>query len=141
MLRVGMTNPPYMLQHLDAIAACLNHPRCYAFLHVPVQSGSDAVLGRMRREYTRAEFCTVADALLSRVPHLTLATDLICGFPGETEADHDATLTLVQKYKVRRKPARRARTLMARARCASGCASGGNPSTVFSYDFVKALAR
>jgi threonylcarbamoyladenosine tRNA methylthiotransferase CDKAL1 len=35
MLRVGMTNPPYMLQHLDAIAELLNHPRCYAFLHVP----------------------------------------------------------------------------------------------------------
>ena len=99
MLRVGMTNPPYILQHLPAIAKLLNHPRCYAFLHVPVQSGSDAVLKGMNREYTRAEFCAVADYLFAEVPNLTLATDIICGFPGETEADHDGTLQLVSKYK------------------------------------------
>ena len=99
MLRVGMTNPPYILQHLEALAGILNHPRCYAFLHVPVQSGSDAVLGAMRREYTAAEFCTVADTLRARVPGLTIATDIICGFPGESEADHQATLALVRKYR------------------------------------------
>ena len=99
MLRVGMTNPPYMLEHIDAIATLLNHPRCYAFLHVPVQSGADSVLHRMRREYTVADFCRVADTLLAAVPDLTLATDIICGFPGETEADHDATLALVAKYR------------------------------------------
>ena len=106
MLRVGMTNPPYMLEHIDDIAELLNHPRCYAFLHVPVQSGSDAVLtgvgrdGRgMNREYTRADFDRVADVLMSKVPDLTLATDVICGFPGETEADHDATLQMISKYK------------------------------------------
>ena len=99
MLRVGMTNPPYMLQHIDDICRLLNHPRCYAFLHVPVQSGSDNVLGAMRREYTRAEFCAVADALHASVPQMTLATDVICGFPGETEVDHDATLNLISKYR------------------------------------------
>ena len=99
MLRVGMTNPPYILQHLEALAGILNHPRCYAFLHVPVQSGSDAVLGAMRREYNDAEFCTVADTLRARVPGLTIATDIICGFPGESEADHQATLALVRKYR------------------------------------------
>jgi threonylcarbamoyladenosine tRNA methylthiotransferase CDKAL1 len=56
MLRVGMTNPPYMLQHIDAVAALLRHPRCYAFLHVPVQSGSNAVLAGMNREYTVEQF-------------------------------------------------------------------------------------
>lgn len=56
MLRVGMTNPPYMLQHLDEIAALLRHPRCYAFLHIPVQSGSNAVLAAMNREYTVEQF-------------------------------------------------------------------------------------
>lgn len=52
MLRIGMTNPPYILQHLDAIGRCLNHPFVYAYLHIPVQSGSNAVLERMKREYT-----------------------------------------------------------------------------------------
>ena len=99
MLRVGMTNPPYMLEHLPAIAALLRHPRCYAFLHVPVQSGSNAVLGAMRREYTVEQFEQVADALLAAVPDMTLATDIIAGFPGESEDDHLATLRLVRKYR------------------------------------------
>ena len=77
----------------------LNHPSVFAFLHVPVQSGSDAVLDAMKREYTAAEFCTVADTLLALVPDLQLATDIICGFPGETEADHAETLALVQRYR------------------------------------------
>ena len=55
-LRLGMTNPPYIMDHLDEIAAVLRHPRVYAFLHVPVQSGSDAVLRDMQREYTAADF-------------------------------------------------------------------------------------
>lgn len=44
MLRVGMTNPPFILDHLEAIAAALNHPNVFSFLHIPIQSGSDAVL-------------------------------------------------------------------------------------------------
>jgi threonylcarbamoyladenosine tRNA methylthiotransferase CDKAL1 len=44
MLRIGMTNPPFILEHLKEIAAVLRHPCVYSFLHVPVQSGSDAVL-------------------------------------------------------------------------------------------------
>ncbi len=100
MLRVGMTNPPYILEHLDAICELLNHPRCYAFLHVPIQSASDAVLGAMRREYTAADFRAVADALLAKVPGVTLATDVICGFPGETEEDHQKTLRLLRHYRL-----------------------------------------
>ena len=56
MLRLGMTNPPYILEHLDAMADIFNHPRCFAFVHIPVQSGSNAVLDKMNREYTREEF-------------------------------------------------------------------------------------
>jgi threonylcarbamoyladenosine tRNA methylthiotransferase CDKAL1 len=100
MLRIGMTNPPYMLEHLDAIADALNHPSVFSFLHVPVQSGSDHVLSDalMNREYTREDFETVARHLLHKVPGLLLATDVICGFPGETTEDHEATLSLVQEF-------------------------------------------
>jgi tRNA A37 methylthiotransferase MiaB len=56
MLRLGMTNPPYILAHLDAVAEAMHHPGVYAFLHIPVQAGSDAVLGRMKREYVVADF-------------------------------------------------------------------------------------
>ena len=98
MVRLGMTNPPYILDQLDDVAWALSHPNCYAFLHIPVQSGSDAVLLAMNREYTRADFEAVCDHLLVHVPGVTLATDIICGFPGETEGDFEATLELVRKY-------------------------------------------
>eukprot|EP00201_Polytomella_parva_P020049 CAMPEP_0175050040 /NCGR_PEP_ID=MMETSP0052_2-20121109/7052_1 /TAXON_ID=51329 ORGANISM="Polytomella parva, Strain SAG 63-3" /NCGR_SAMPLE_ID=MMETSP0052_2 /ASSEMBLY_ACC=CAM_ASM_000194 /LENGTH=652 /DNA_ID=CAMNT_0016314227 /DNA_START=101 /DNA_END=2056 /DNA_ORIENTATION=+ len=98
-IRVGMTNPPYMKEHLPAIAHWLQHPNVFKYLHIPVQSGSDPVLDRMNREYTCAEFEEVCDGLLSRVPELELATDIICGFPGETDNDQEATMKLLRKYK------------------------------------------
>uniref|UniRef100_A0A0P4WFE8 tRNA-t(6)A37 methylthiotransferase n=2 Tax=Scylla olivacea TaxID=85551 RepID=A0A0P4WFE8_SCYOL len=98
-LRLGMTNPPYILDHLKDIAEIMKHPRVYAFLHVPVQSGSDGVLGEMKREYTVKDFSTVVDFLKERVPGITIATDIICGFPTETEEDFQETLQLCSKYK------------------------------------------
>jgi threonylcarbamoyladenosine tRNA methylthiotransferase CDKAL1 len=82
MLRIGMTNPPFILEHLKEIAAVLRHPCVYTFLHVPVQSGSDSVLTAMNREYTASEFRTVVDTLTELVPGMQIATDIICGFPG-----------------------------------------------------------
>ncbi|CAM6129782.1 unnamed protein product [Calypogeia fissa] len=99
MLRIGMTNPPYILQHLKAIAEILQHPCIYSFLHVPVQSGSDAVLNAMKREYTVAEFRQVADTLTRLVPNIHFATDIICGFPGETVEDFEQTVSLIKDYK------------------------------------------
>lgn len=99
MLRIGMTNPPYILAHLDVVAECLNHPNVFKFLHIPVQSGSNSVLNDMRREYTVEEFKRVCDYLLKYVPHVTIATDIICGFPGETEEDFEQTMKLVEAYK------------------------------------------
>lgn len=93
-----MTNPPYILEHLEEISKILNHPRVYAFLHVPVQSGSDSVLGDMKREYCRKEFEHVVDFLRSKVEGVTIATDIICGFPTETEENFEDTMTLCEKY-------------------------------------------
>lgn len=58
-----MTNPPYILEHLEEMAKILDHPRVYSFLHVPVQSGSDSVLADMKREYNREDFKRVVDFL------------------------------------------------------------------------------
>ena len=99
MLRIGMTNPPYILEHLTAIADALNHPFVYSYLHIPVQSGSDAVLRGMNREYTVAEFTHVIDTLTALVPGVQFATDIICGFPGETDDDFSETLALIAKYR------------------------------------------
>ncbi|XP_060229095.1 threonylcarbamoyladenosine tRNA methylthiotransferase isoform X3 [Meriones unguiculatus] len=99
MLRLGMTNPPYILEHLEEMAKILNHPRVYAFLHIPVQSASDSVLMDMKREYCVADFKQVVDFLKEKVPGITIATDIICGFPGETDQDFQETVKLVEEYK------------------------------------------
>ena len=67
-----------------AICKVLNHPNVYAFLHIPVQSGNNHVLEVMNREYTIEEFEYCCDQLLKKVPNVTIATDIICGFPGGT---------------------------------------------------------
>ncbi|XP_012885915.1 PREDICTED: threonylcarbamoyladenosine tRNA methylthiotransferase [Dipodomys ordii] len=99
MLRLGMTNPPYILEHLEEMAKILNHPRVYAFLHIPVQSASDSVLMDMKREYCVADFKRVVDFLKEKVPGITIATDIICGFPGETDQDFQETVKLVEEYR------------------------------------------
>ncbi|XP_020532195.1 threonylcarbamoyladenosine tRNA methylthiotransferase isoform X4 [Amborella trichopoda] len=98
-LRIGMTNPPFILEHLNEIAKVLCHPCVYSFLHVPVQSGSDFVLKAMNREYTVGEFKVVVDTLNQLVPGMQIATDIICGFPGETDEDFAETIKLIQEYR------------------------------------------
>jgi tRNA-2-methylthio-N6-dimethylallyladenosine synthase len=66
-------------------------------VHLPSQSGSDRVLKRMIRRYTRAELVSRAKSLASARPDLTLSTDIIVGFPGETEEDFEATLSMVRE--------------------------------------------
>merc|ERR1719354_442157 len=99
MMRVGMTNPPYILEHLEEIGEILLHPRVYAFMHVPVQAGSDRTLYEMRREYDVSDFCRVVDTLTEKVPGVSIATDVICGFPSECREDFEGTMGLVRKYK------------------------------------------
>jgi len=64
-------------------------------LHIPLQSGSDRVLRRMRRPYTVAMYRTLVERLAGAIPGLGLGADVIVGFPGETDADFEATRTLV----------------------------------------------
>ena len=66
-------------------------------VHLPVQSGSDKILTAMRRGYTRGEYLDLARCLREAVPGMALTTDLIVGFPGETEADFEDTLSLVEE--------------------------------------------
>ncbi len=96
-LRLGMTNPPYILDHLEAIGHIMNSDKVYKFLHVPIQSGSDAVLNEMKREYTSDDFCRVVNVLKQKVPGMTFATDIICGFPTETNDDFNESLAICRK--------------------------------------------
>jgi threonylcarbamoyladenosine tRNA methylthiotransferase CDKAL1 len=99
MIRTGMTNPPYIMQHIDGIIDALKRPNVFSLMHIPVQSGSDNVLRSMKREYTVAEFSFLVDRLREAIPDIYLITDIICGFPAESEEDWEATMALVRKYR------------------------------------------
>ncbi|KAH8739460.1 transmembrane protein [Cryptosporidium ryanae] len=99
MLRIGMTNPPYILDQVDEIIEILKHPNVFEFLHIPVQSGSNKVLNSMRRDYSIEDFCLLVDSIIKSIPLATIATDIICGFPGENENDHLETVKLIKKYR------------------------------------------
>jgi threonylcarbamoyladenosine tRNA methylthiotransferase CDKAL1 len=99
MIRIGMANPPYILENVNQMIKVLNHPNVYSFIHIPVQSGSNAVLDKMLREYTIEEFNYLCDRFIEGVPNITIATDIICGFPTETRENFQETLNMVEKYK------------------------------------------
>lgn len=80
----------------DVIACYRDLPRLASHLHLPVQSGSNRVLRRMKRYYTREQYVATVDALRAARPDLVFTTDIICGFPGETDADFDATMALLE---------------------------------------------
>ncbi len=78
-----------VVEAMEATAAVCEH------VHLPVQSGSDAVLRRMLRRYTRRAYLEVVARLRAAIPGVTLSTDIIVGFPGETEAQFEETLSLI----------------------------------------------
>ena len=93
-----MTSHPKDLSDalIDAMREC---KKVCAHLHLPVQAGSNAVLARMNRRYTREHYLALVRRIRAEVPGISLSTDLIVGFPGETEADFEQTLALVDEVK------------------------------------------
>jgi tRNA-2-methylthio-N6-dimethylallyladenosine synthase len=91
-----MTSHPRDLSD-DLIAAMAELPSVCEHLHLPIQSGSDAVLAAMKRAYTASWYLERAAALRAAVPGVALTTDIIVGFPGETESDYRATLDIVRE--------------------------------------------
>jgi len=79
------------------IAAIRDLPKVCNHLHLPVQSGSNRILKAMRRRYTREEYLDLVTRLRSDIPSISLSTDMIVGFPGETDADFKETLDLVRR--------------------------------------------
>ncbi len=96
-IRLGMGNPRHILGYKDALLECFQDERLYQFLHVPVQSGSERVLQLMNRKHSVEDFRNFALELQEKFPLFTLSTDLIVGFPGETDADFQETLDLLKE--------------------------------------------
>jgi len=96
-LRVRFTSPHPADVTEELAEAIADLPSLCEHIHLPVQSGSDGILRRMKRGYTREEYLEKVTLLRSKSPHLAITTDLIVGFPGETEEDFQETLSLVQE--------------------------------------------
>jgi len=96
-LRLGMGNPRHMMQYADALLECFRDERVYKFVHVPVQSGSDRVLKAMNRRHTAEDFRQIARMFNTEFPRFTLSTDIIVGFPGETDDDFAETMRLLKE--------------------------------------------
>ena len=96
-IRLGMGNPRHVLGYQEALLDCFTDDRIYKFIHIPVQSGSENVLKAMNRRHTARDYATLAHAFTERFRKFTLSTDLIVGYPGETDADFNDTLKLLKE--------------------------------------------
>jgi tRNA-2-methylthio-N6-dimethylallyladenosine synthase len=97
--RVRFTSPYPVDFTDDVIAAIADEPKICNYVHLPVQSGSDAVLARMRRGYTVDDYRTIVANLRRAMPDIALSTDILSGFSGETDADHAETLALMREIR------------------------------------------
>jgi len=97
--RVRFTSPYPVDFTADVIAAIAEEPKICKYVHLPVQSGSDTVLERMRRGYTVADYRAIVRDLRAAMPRIALSTDILSGFSGETEDDHRATLDLMREIR------------------------------------------
>jgi tRNA-2-methylthio-N6-dimethylallyladenosine synthase len=95
--RVRFTSPHPRDFTTDVIAAMAETPNVCPQLHMPLQSGSDRVLKAMRRSYRSARFLAILDEVRAAIPAAAISTDIIVGFPGETEDDFAATLDVVER--------------------------------------------
>jgi len=93
--RVRFTSPHPAAFTEDVIDAMATTPNVMPQLHMPLQSGSDSVLKAMRRSYRSEKFLGILDKVRGQIPHAAITTDIIVGFPGETDADFDETLRVV----------------------------------------------
>jgi len=96
-VRVGMADPLTVRPIVDDLVDAYATEKVFKFLHLPVQSGDDGILEAMRREYTVADFEAIVAAFRRAYPEITLSTDVIVGFPGETEEQFQATMDLVER--------------------------------------------
>jgi tRNA-2-methylthio-N6-dimethylallyladenosine synthase len=95
--RVRFTSPHPKDFTDDVIAAMAETPTVMPSLHMPLQSGSDRVLGRMRRSYRQERYLGIIDRVRAAMPDAAITTDIIVGFPGETEADFLETMKVVER--------------------------------------------
>ena len=98
-VRVGMMHPKNILNNVDEIIDAMKHPKVYDFIHLPVQSGSDKVLSDMRRGHNISQYKEIVSKFKDEIPDLTLAVDIIVGYPTENDDDFEETVKLLSEIK------------------------------------------
>ena len=98
-VRLGMINPDHVLRMKEGLMNAFKGPKLYRFFHVPVQSGSEEVCADMGRKHTVAEFESIVSEFRAAIPEITIATDVIVGYPTESEDDFLQTLDLLGRVR------------------------------------------
>lgn len=98
-IRLGMINPNHVLEFTDELIEIFKSKKIFKFLHIPVQSGNNDILKAMKRKYTVEEFKEIIQKFKSAIPEITIATDVIVGFPGETEEQFFDSVHLIREIK------------------------------------------
>jgi len=96
-IRVGMMNPNHVLKFKGELFDAYKNPKIYQFIHLPLQSGNNEILKKMNRQYTAEEFKRLVEEIRVLFPHMTIATDIIVGYPGESDEQYWDTQNLVRK--------------------------------------------
>jgi len=99
LVRVGMMTPNIVLDMLSELVEAFQNEHVFKFVHLPVQSGANEVLKRMNRHYSVDDFKRIVEAFREAIPNITVATDVICGFPGESVEAFEQTLRLIEDVK------------------------------------------
>jgi len=98
-IRAGMMTPSMAMDILEDLIEIFRNEKIFKFIHLPAQSGDDEVLKSMRRFYSVDDFKKIVDAFRASFPEITIATDVICGFPGESEEAFKKTLRLIEEVR------------------------------------------
>ena len=98
-VRLGMMNPTHIKDTVNELAEAYKNDKMFKFIHLPVQSGNDDVLKKMGRRYIVDEFKSMVSIFRESVPNITVSTDIICGFPGETEEQFNDSVDLIKEIK------------------------------------------
>jgi len=97
-LRLGMANPHFIKSFIPELIAIFEDERIFKFLHIPAQSGSNKILEEMQRNYTVEDLYKIAEIFRSRHPEISFATDIIVGFPGESEEDFEMSIEFLKRF-------------------------------------------
>ncbi len=98
-IRLGMMNPNNILKILPKLIRIYKDKKILKFLHIPIQSGSNKILKSMNRKYTKSQFLKIIKTFRSEFSEISIASDIIVGYPGETQKDFNETCNLIQKIK------------------------------------------